>query len=220
MNFTRQLWQDIEPIYQGILQHPFNQELAQGTLDQSRFQFYLKQDALYLVDFARALALIGARSGTAQAVVDFLHFAEGAIVAERSLHEYYFQVYGTQLDVDYAPGCFSYTNYLLATAALRSYEEAIAAVLPCFWIYREVGNYIHKTAATENPYQKWIDTYAGEEFGAVVEQAIAITEQTAAQTTPVIQKLMQKSFIYSTRLEWLFWDSAYRQESWQSANLP
>jgi len=219
MTFTAGLWKTISPIYRAILDHPFNQQLAQGTLPQEQFQFYLKQDALYLVDFAKALALISAKSPSVDLVVDFLHFAEGAIIAERGLHEYYFQVYNTQLDVKYAPGCFNYTNYLLATASLRSYEEAIAAVLPCFWIYREVGSHIYQNSLQSSPshnsYQKWIDTYAGEEFGIVVDKAIAITDQVAAQTTPRIRDLMQTAFVNSTRLEWIFWDSAYHLEQWQ-----
>ncbi len=215
MTFTSALWTNITPIYQAILDHPFNQQLAQGSLSQEQFQFYLKQDALYLVDFAKALALISAKSASVDLVVDFLHFAEGAIIAERGLHEYYFQVYNIQLDVKYAPGCFTYTNYLLATASLRSYEEAIASVLPCFWIYREVGNYIYQHSIQNNPYQKWIDTYSGKEFAIVVDKAIAITNQIAAQTTPQIKDAMEAAFINSSRLEWVFWDSAYHLEQWQ-----
>ncbi len=215
MSFTASLWQSIESIYQAILDHPFNQQLAQGTLEQERFQFYLKQDALYLVDFARALGLVGARCTGPDRIVDFQNFAIGAIVAERGLHESYFDLYGISLDVGYAPGCFTYTNYLLATAALRPIEEAIAALLPCFWIYREVGNHIYRNASPDNPYQKWIDTYAGEEFATAVDQAIIITEDVAAVASEPIREQMRGAFVYSSRLEWMFWDSAYRLEAWQ-----
>ena len=57
MSFSESAWSAIDPIYQSILEHPFNQELAKGTLTKKRFQFYMKQDSLYLIDFARALAI-------------------------------------------------------------------------------------------------------------------------------------------------------------------
>ncbi|MCF2970072.1 thiaminase II [Synechococcus sp. Nb3U1] len=214
-SFTAHLWQAIQLIYQQILAHPFNQELAAGTLSRERFQFYLQQDALYLTDFARALGLIGARSERSEQVVSFLNFALGAIVAERSLHESYFRLYEIQPEITYAPTCFTYTRSLLATAALDPYEVAIAAVLPCFWIYREVGSEIYRMAQPHNPYQQWIDTYAGEEFAQVVQQAIDITESVAEQTTAALRDKMMAAFVTASRLEWLFWDSAYRLESWQ-----
>ncbi|MEN9220911.1 MAG: thiaminase II [Thermostichus sp. BF3_bins_97] len=212
--FTTHLWQAIQPIYQHIIDHPFNQELAAGSLSRERFQFYLQQDALYLTDFARALALIGSRSEGSEQVVSFLNFALGAIVAERSLHESYFRLYEIQPETAYAPACFTYTRALLASAILDPYEVAIAAVLPCFWIYQKVGSAIYQNAQPNNPYQQWIDTYAGEEFAQVVQQALDITNTVAQHTTETMRAKMTAAFVTASRLEWLFWDSAYRLESW------
>ncbi len=215
MKFTGTLWQEIEPIYQAIIEHPFNQELAQGTLEREKFKFYVQQDSLYLADFGRTLALVGSRSRDPVRVLDFVKFAEGAIVVERALHEEYFKLFGiTTPTLKQSPTCSAYTNFLLATAAHRSYEEGVAALLPCFWIYREVGHHIYQNAAANNPYQRWIDTYAGEEFGLLVDKAIDITDEAARQASVAAKGLMTDAFVTSTRLEWMFWDSAYRLESW------
>ena len=215
MRFVDALWQEITPIYQAIIAHPFNQELTQGTLPRARFEFYMQEDALYLADFGRALAIIAGRSGTPERMLDFVRFAEGAVVVERALHASYFQLFGIREPATLQPpACFAYTNYLLATVATRSYEEGVAALLPCFWIYREVGTHIHRHAAPDNPYQKWIDTYAGEDFGRLVERAIAIVEETAQETTEAGRRRMREAFVTSSRLEWMFWDAAYRLEAW------
>lgn len=214
MTFTATLWQTIRPIYQAILEHPFSQDLMQGSLDPLCFQFYLQQDALYLNDFARTLALIAAKSGPSERIIAFLNFALGAIVAERDLHSRYFALYQIEPTQAYAPGCFTYSHYLLSTAALGSYAEAIAAVLPCFWIYQEVGQFIHQKAGANNPYQAWIDTYAGDDFAQVVQQAITITDEVAETVTADDREMMTVSFVRASQLEWLFWDSAYRQETW------
>ena len=215
MAFTRNLWNQIEGIYQAIIDHPFNRELGQGTLDLEKFKFYIQQDALYLVDFSRALAIVGSKARLPGRILDFLEFARDGLVVERALHEEYFRRFDVTLDVDQAPGCFAYTNYLVATASHRSFEEAVAALLPCFWIYREVGMHIVGKSVPENPYQLWIDTYAGEEFALAVQRAIDITEEVAAGTTDDTRKQMTEAFVLSSRLEWMFWDSAYRMESWR-----
>ena len=212
--FAAALWSCAAPVYAAILDLPFNRELAAGTLDVDVFRFYIFQDSLYLVDFARALAITGARADTPDEVLEFLRFAENAIVVERALHAGYFEEFGVREDTAQSPSCAFYTSYLLATAAQRSHEEAVAALLPCFWIYREVGNWIHARAAPGNPYRRWIDTYAGVEFAAAVDRAIAATERAAELASPRRRERMTAAFVTSARLEWMFWDSAYRLEAW------
>ena len=134
MSFSKVAWATIEPIYQSIIEHPFNLELAKGTLEKEKFQFYIKQDSLYLVDFARALAVAASRAASPDELVLLVDFSKGAIIAERELHEFYFDFYGLKLDVEKAPGCFTYTHFLISTATNSSYEESLAALLPCFWI--------------------------------------------------------------------------------------
>ncbi len=215
MRFTETLWSSISDIYQAIIRHPFNEELAQGTLPREKFAFYMQQDALYLSDFARALATMAGRAPDEEALLQFVRFAEGVAVVERALHTSYFHEFGIETPTrQQSPSCFAYTNFLLATTACRSYQEGMAALLPCFWIYREVGHDIYKRAAPNNPYQKWIDTYAGQEFGEWVDRAIALTDRIADHASAMQKERMRDAFVYSSRLEWMFWDSAYRLEAW------
>ena len=214
MTFTEQLWDEIDPMYDQILDIPFNRELMEGSLEEDIFVFYLKQDSYYLADFTRALSLTGLRSDHMQHVEDFLGFALGAVKVERALHEYYFEQFEVPEHIEKSPTCFNYTNFLLRTASLGSLPEAVAAVLPCFWIYREVGNYISERAADDNPYSDWIDTYSSEEFSEDVDRAIDITDEIAERASGSQRKKMKRAFSYSTRLEWMFWESAYRKEQW------
>ncbi len=215
MKFTESLWQEIIPIYDAILAHDFIRQLIDGSLQKEIFKFYLQQDALYLQDFSKALAITGAKSTESQHHLQLLEFARGAIVTERALHESYFEEYGVRESTTRSPACFSYTNFLLLTAYQQSFEISTAALLPCFWIYREVGNHIYQQSGKENPYDRWIQTYSGEEFGEAVEHAIDITEEVARTVTRHQQKSMKEHFILSSRLEWMFWDSAYQLQQWK-----
>lgn len=215
MRWSEQAWQQSEGIYQQILEHDFIGELMAGTLAPERFRHYIAQDALYLDAFSRALALIGARTHDTDTSLQFVRFAEGAIVVEQALHATFFQKLGISAKATPSPTCLNYTNYLLAQAALAPVETAMAAVLPCFWIYKKVGDHIYQhQQAGSNPYQDWINTYAGEEFGVLVQKAIAHCDAAAELSTPARQDEMTLRFVQASRFEWMFWDSAYRLERW------
>ncbi|MFQ3621270.1 MAG: thiaminase II [Spirochaetales bacterium] len=215
-SLSKGFWHSIQDIYTAILHHPFNTELAQGTLDRSRFLFYLQQDTLYLVEYGRTLSMLAAKAPNTRIMKDFLTFASGIFAVEQSMHSIFFKEYGLANPTRVkSPACFAYTNYLLATAAVHSYAEAVAAVLPCFWVYREVGLSIYRSTVPGNPYQQWIDTYAGKQFGEATDRAIALLEEMIQESTKDTQSKMLEAFQTSTRLEWYFWDSAYKMEAWQ-----
>ncbi|WP_234735066.1 thiaminase II [Tellurirhabdus bombi] len=214
MRFTDQLWQQIKPIYEAILAHGFVRDLGAGTLPATHFQYYIQQDALYLTDFSRALAQLAVKADTPADILLLTQFAENAIRVERVLHETYFSLYAIQPDTRKKPACFAYTQFLLATASVQSLAVGAAAVLPCFWIYREVGKHIYAHAARQNPYQAWIDTYAGEAFDEVVTQMLDLTDRLASEASPAEREKMAEAFQTSSRLEWLFWNDAYTLNQW------
>jgi len=112
------------------------------------------------------------------------------------------------------PACHHYTSYLLGTSATEPVEVAMAAVLPCFWIYREVGLHIYKNSAPGNPYQAWIDTYSGEEFEALVDEAIALCDAAAERSTPDMREKMTAAYAFAARLEYDFWNAGYLLRKW------
>ena len=214
MKFTDLLWAEALPIFEQIQQHPFNQELKEGTLSLEKFKFYIYQDSLYLADFARALAVAGTKAGNSHELLDFLQFAQNAILVERALHLGYFKEYVIDYQSGKAPGCFAYTNYLMATSAFESYEVAVAALLPCFWIYKQIGDYIYANQATPNPYQNWINAYAGEDFAHSVQKALDICDRLAESASVATRAKMIEAYLTASKLEYVFWDSAYRLEAW------
>lgn len=213
-----QMLSSAETIIEKIHLHAFNQELAQGLLPADKFIFYLMQDELYLADFSRALALTAAKLPNNQHVQQFIEFALGAIKAEQDLHcEYIKNAQSTNcsdLIARQAPACFMYTNYILRMASLASVEEAVASLLPCFYIYNEVGKKMLTNLKLHNPYYDWIALYSSESFSLSVQSAINITNELASKASCALQEKMISAFVRATQLEWLFWESAYQQESW------
>ena len=217
--FSLQAWQNIESIYQAILKMPFVTELESGSLDKKIFQHYIIQDGIYLGEFARVLAIASAKAPQPEIQLQFANSVREAIVVERSLHENFFIEFGIDpqdaLTTEPSPTCLNYTNFLIATAYQYDFAVTVAAILPCFWIYLEVGKYIYKRATTKaNPYQKWIDTYIDTDFETSVNYVIQIADMEAETASDRKLELMNRVFYRASQFEWLFWDSAYRLEIW------
>lgn len=220
MNFADSAWENINNIYNSILTMKFIQELEEGSLRQEVFQHYIIQDAVYLGEFSRALAIISAKAPTPELQLQFAANAQGAIVVERSLHEEFFAQFDISAKVALAsqpsPTCLNYTNFLLATAYQYSFPVSVAAVLPCFWIYLEVGKHIYQQSKDRvNPYQKWIDTYVDVDFETSVQGVIEVANLMATKAGAEELELMNRVFYRASQFEWMFWDSAYNLETWQ-----
>ncbi len=216
MRWSEQAWGAIEGIYLSILKMPFIHELAGGSLPNEKFQFYIAQDALYLEHFARALALIGAKAYDIRDALAYMRFAETAIVVENALHASYFKEFGVIGKGFMQPACHHYIHFLRSTAALDAVEVGMAATLPCFWIYKKVGDHIYKNQrSADNPYQQWIATYGGEEFGVAVQRAIGICDEAAAHATSDMRDRMTEAFVTAARMEFDFWDAAYHLKVWR-----
>lgn len=217
-SFCEAAWDRTQALRQAIHALPFNRELASGALPRPAFRHYMIQDALYLVAYARALAAAAVRAPTVEAQEFFAEASKTALVVERALHADYLARFGIGLDeiarAEPTPTGLAYTSFLVATAQTGSYEELAAAILPCFWIYWDVGAAIAERSVPGNFYQAWIDTYADPGFGAAVERAKAFTDEAARGASDRTTETMHRAFRRSTQYEWMFWDAAYRLEDW------
>jgi thiaminase/transcriptional activator TenA len=216
--FSETVWQANLPLFELTLAMPFNRELADGSLPAEKFRHYMIQDAHYLEGFARSLALVAAKGWNADHVAQFANASEVAILVERQLHADFFRKFGvsqaTFEQTERTPACNHYVSFLQSICGQAPFEIGLAALLPCFWIYREVGRAIHAGSGKDNPYAPWIDTYAGEDFGAAVDAVLKTVDEVAQDSAPRSIEGMRQAYRRSAQLEWMFWDSAYRLESW------
>ena len=217
-SFTDALWVSIEPIYAAILRHPFIAGLTDGSLPRERFEFYAVQDALYLREFARALAIAGARAPKDDWIIMLTEHAANALRVERTLHEGFFREFELSAEAvvatPLAPTTLAYTHYLLAVAYGAPFHEALAALLPCYWIYWEVGTELARAGSPNPMYARWIGTYDSPEFGAVVRAVLEAPNEVAVQLGGVERAAMRRHFRTTSRYEWMFWDMGYQREQW------
>jgi thiaminase/transcriptional activator TenA len=216
--WKQRLWRDVEPIFAAILEHPFLTGLTDGTLPESSFAYYLAQDAHYLREYARALAVVAAKSPThADTAMFGRHAAETAEV-EMALHETLLPQLGIDPDaldaIPASPTTTAYTSYLLANVYGGSFAEGLAAVLPCYWIYQRVGEALVSRGSPDIRYQTWINTYAGDAFAETVAEVLTLADRTGPGLGADDERRARDHFVTTSRYEWMFWDAAWREERW------
>jgi thiaminase/transcriptional activator TenA len=219
MTFSSELWdRGGAPVYDEIVRHPFITGLTDGTLDHDAFRYFIVQDSHYLRSYSRALALVAGRATDEDAVSMFARHAAEAIEVERELHSSLLGSLGlTSADVDATgsgPTTTAYMSYLTAVCATGTYAEAVASVLPCYWIYRDVGRALLERSSPDPLYAQWMATYGSPEFDAVVESVLAVTDRLGAEVGPGERDRCHRHFSTTTRYEWMFWDAAYHELDW------
>ncbi|HEY7322667.1 MAG TPA: thiaminase II [Candidatus Binatia bacterium] len=217
--FSTQLRRRAELIWRAIESHAFLRELQAGTLPMNRFTYFILQDYVYLLDFAQVLCQGGARSPNLETLALFARHALGAVEVERSFHTSFGKSLGLsreQLDrIPKGPITQAYINHLQSVARSGSLGELVGAVLPCYWIYGEVGRRLYKKRPSKPKiYRAWIETYASESFWRPVREQIQLTDKLGAAANRSEKKRMAEHFILSSRYEYVFWEQAYRLESW------
>ena len=215
---TSELWEGIGDIYRAILVHPFLTGLTDGSLPHGTFAFYVVQDALYLRQYAQTLAAVASRAPDAAGTEMFARHAADAVAVERALHESLLADLGIDPAsagvAEPAPTNLAYTSYLLAATCGGSYADGIGAVLPCYWIYWEVGKELQRRGSPDPRYQRWIDTYGGAEFGAAARAVLAVADELGPVLAPRERQRVHQHFRVTSRYEWMFWDMGYRKQTW------
>ena len=212
--WSEEVWELAAPTYGKIIEHPFITELSAGSLPQEKFRFYLRQDALYLENYARILSHIASRLPDKGHVTSFINFASAGIVVEKELHA---SCLGGEIPPvsEISPSCLLYSSVLQSFATAPVEVEA-AAILPCFWVYNRVGKEILSMQTGDgNPYSRWIGTYADEGFTASTLRAVEICDALAHGTGKATRERMTDAFLLCTKMEWMFWDSAWEMEKWK-----
>lgn len=193
--------------------HPFVRQLGAGTLPEASFRHYLAQDYLFLIHFARAYALAIYKAETLDDMRAAADTVRALLDVEMSLHLEYCKGWGlTESDIVAQPeamATMAYTRFVLERGMAGDVLDLYAALAPCVVGYGEIGLALSRSPETKrdgNPYQAWIEMYAGEEYQDVAKAAVAQLDRlAAARLTPDREAGLATTFAQATRLEAGFW---------------
>ena len=219
MGWSQRLRADADSIWREIVAHPFLTELGAGTLAPERFRFFMAQDYPYLKEFARVLALAVARGGRLAEMSFFAELLHGTLNVEMALHRSYCAEFGlTEAELEstrLAPSAHAYTRHLLSVGALGTEAEIMASLVPCMVTYPEIGKRLAVSPPKNAPlYVRWIDTYASDAFQEIARRVEEAFDRLEPLAGPEEAVRCHDHYMKSFRYEWMFWEMAYRMESW------
>ena len=220
LTFSEQLRNLALPIWQAQLRHPFVVALGKGTLPTKKFKYYILQDARYLEELARTFAAGAKRATDADTALRFAKLVEETITVERGLHESYGKRWKLSAQnmrsTPLAPTNYAYCRHMRSVAQDGTLGEITAVALPCAWVYCEVGQHLLKKGEPhpKHPYRNWLLMYGSPEFAEVAKWMREIVNRCARTAGQAEKSRMEEAFLISSRYEWMFWDMAWREETW------
>ncbi|UUM31707.1 thiaminase II [Vibrio japonicus] len=213
MNY-RDLINACQEDWQHYVEHDFVQQLAKGTLVQPCFLHYLKQDFLFLKQYARAYALAIYKAKTLSDMRHALPSVHALLDSEIAHHVTYCENWGlTELDLENEPedfGTVAYTRYVLDAGMAGDLVDLYAALAPCSIGYAVIGKALlgHSDTVLEgNPYRSWIELYGGEEFQSGVAAGAEYFNQLLEEIDIHSERGQNLIHIFktATRMEIAFW---------------
>jgi len=191
--------------------HPFVRGIGDGTVPLEGFTRYVRQDYLFLVEYARMLAFGAARAPDLETMRRFADLAQAILGEEMELHRAFASELGVtaaDLETEGAlPVTQAYTDFLVRTAATGDFHELAAALLPCMWGYAEIGARLAAAGTPGVPHlDRWIVTYADHGFADLATWCRGLVNRLADDLADCGREQMRRAFLTSSRLELAFWD--------------
>jgi len=211
--------QDLKEKYSDLwvrnLEHPFLKEIESGDLPIENFKFYMKQDYLYLLEYCKAIALLIAKAESEEKIRDYTEVLYKTVNLEIDHHRKYCERVGIEnlQETEMAPTTAAYTQYLVKTAYSESMPEIISVILPCFWVYLDMGKELDPSD-TKEEYREWILMYRSEEFEELIKKLKADLDSYMEKMNEDRVSKIDKIFERSLRYEYMFWEMSYTMEDW------
>ena len=220
MAFTDDLYEAAQGIWAAQAEHPFVRGIGDGSLDPSVFERWVRQDYLYLIEFARVFAWAVTKSDRLESMSWHAAALHLTLNTEMALHREYagrFGITPAELEAEEMwPTTRAYTDFLVRTAADGDLADLIAALLPCAWGYVFVAE---RLATAELPadqrYADWVRQYASDEFAEAAAWLRSEMNRLAENAGPEKLHRLTDIFLVSSRYEWQFWEMCWNGEAWE-----
>lgn len=218
LNFCQEALAASQKLWDANFNHPFVQALADGSLDLKIFKGYVIQDAYYLQSFGAAHALAAYKATTSDLAIRFGQGLVDTFQSELELHGSFIKdLEISQTDLDAftpSPNAYAYSNHMRLAGHDQDMAFILATLLPCYWLYEEIGHYLAEHRPDNPFYNRWIDTYSSDWFSENVRQMKDLMDQLAADKSPEEFAALIHAFKQSVYYEYMFWDDAYYQRDW------
>ncbi|MBD3291189.1 thiaminase II [candidate division KSB1 bacterium] len=219
-SFYEKLRKKNDMVWQSILDHPFVKGIGDGSLSHQKYEYFLKQDYYYLIQFSRLFALAAAKAPTLEEMNYMSALLQATLSVEMDIHRRTCRKLGISAEdlekIEPAMITMSYTNLLVRTCYEGSFADIIAVLLPCATGYVEIGKKLKAQGLPDDPfYQDWIKSYSSDEFQEFADWLIDKMDSLAENASDTDVKRWQDYYLASARFEYLFFDMSWKMEFWE-----
>ena len=219
VDFYETLRKESDGLWQAIFSHPFVTGIGDGSLSKERYEFFLKQDYVYLIDFSRVFALAAAKAHHLGDMGVFATLLDATLNTEMALHRKTCKAFGISDEVlektEPAMITTAYTNLLLRTCYEGAMMDILAVLLPCAVGYAEIGQKLKSEGLPDDPFYKdWIHSYTSDEYAKFADWLVAQMNVVTEGISPVVEENLKRLYISSARFEYLFFDMSWNMEMW------
>lgn len=213
MSLFERLRHDAGSDWHAYVGHDFVHGLKTGTLPPAAFRFYLKQDYLFLIQFARAYALAAFKADSLSEMRAAADTLRAILDVEMGLHVKYCAGWGVaafEMEAEPEhPATMAYTRFVLERGLAGDALDLHVALAPCVIGYGVIGEALAgdaETARAGNPYLGWIEMYAGAEYQGVRRAAVEQLDRLwARRGNEARYERLRADFTAACRLEAGFW---------------
>ncbi|MFN0074304.1 MAG: thiaminase II [Chloroflexota bacterium] len=219
MSFFAEINEPAAPIWADVFNLPLVRGIAEGTLPEDTFRYYMSQDYKYIVEYARMRVAGAQKAPTPELMASFaegaLFILKGEAIYHRSAARYLGCPVEDFLEGERAPTCEAYLNYMQAAAYNGTFLDVLVATLPCLWGYAHVGRILAERELPDHPmYRLWIETYADPVMQEKSIQMCALLDRLTEDANPATRARLARHYYVCSRYEWMFFDMAWRKEQW------
>lgn len=220
MQFSQRLKELTKDSWEQSLNHPFVQGIVKGTLPLDTFKFYILQDTYYLKHYGKVHALAAAKADDFSVTAMLAEKAKLTAEAEITVHKQHAELLNiTDEEMENfkpAPTAYAYTSHMYRACLLGDLAEVVAAMLPCYWLYADIGRINADAKPGVDVYQNWIDTYASDWFQDSTQEQIELLDELMADANEQTKEKVTEQFVLAKEYELHFWEMAYTKETWLS----
>jgi thiaminase/transcriptional activator TenA len=220
MLFSDRIRKKVDPVWNAYLDHPFVKGIGEGTLEREKFEHYMKQDYIYLIEYSRLFAIGSAKANSLETMTTFANLLHGTLNFEMDLHRNYaekFNITNEELENAEASATMTaYTSYMLNKAQSGGVENVVAAVLACAWSYNFIGKELARWpgALEHELYGDWVKTYSSPAFTKIADDCIQLINDIAKGKPEHELKALEEIFVKTCYFEYMFWDMAENVSMW------
>ena len=219
-SFTEIVREQTTPYWEGSFKHPFIVQLQDGSLPIENFRYYLIQDSYYLIHFSELYRKVAEKTSVSELRTLMMNNAANLAKGELAIRANFFK----DLDIteeeinltQISPTTYHYVSHMYRQLVAHNAAIAAASLLPCSLLYFDIGRRLRLLNVTSPVpiYQKWIETYGGDEASEALEKECALLNRLYAESKKDDQEMMISAFVISAKLEFNFWEMAYKLEKW------